>query len=179
MALEEVARVYAEALFEAAKDKGKLDEVREQLGQFADALAEERDLQVFFFSPYFSSAEKQEGLEKAISGAESELTNFLRLLVEKHRMPALFRIRRQYDALWAKENKRLNVTVTSAVDLDPEIARRIGSEIEEQTGNTVELESKVDPDILGGLVVQVGNMVLDTSIRNRLEKLRKSVAQAA
>jgi F-type H+-transporting ATPase subunit delta len=69
--------------------------------------------------------------------------------------------------------------VTSAVELDPEIAKRIGSEIEEQTGNTVELQSRVDPDILGGLVVQVGNMVLDTSIRNRLEKLRKSVAQAA
>jgi F-type H+-transporting ATPase subunit delta len=69
--------------------------------------------------------------------------------------------------------------VTSAVELDPEIAHRIGTEIEEQTGNTVELQSRVDPDILGGLVLQVGNMVLDTSIRNRLEKLRKSVAQAA
>ena len=69
--------------------------------------------------------------------------------------------------------------MTSAVELDPEIVKRIGSEIEEQTGNTVELQSNVDPDILGGLVVQVGNMVLDTSIRNRLEKLRKSVAAAA
>ena len=92
---------------------------------------------------------------------------------------SLFRIRRNFDSLWAKENKRLGVTVTSAVELDPEIARKIGSEIEQQTGNTVELESRVDPDILGGLVVQVGNMVLDTSIQNRLEKLRKSVARAA
>jgi F-type H+-transporting ATPase subunit delta len=177
--MEEIARVYATALFAAAKDRGKLDGIREQLGAFADALAENRELQLFFFSPYFSSAEKEDGLKKAVSGLEPELLNFLELLIEKHRMPVLFRIRRQFDALWAKENKRLNVTVTSAVDLDPEIARRIGSEIEEQTGNTVELESKVDPDILGGLVVQVGNMVLDTSIRNRLEKLRKSVAQAA
>ena len=179
MAMEDVARVYAEALFGAAKDKGKLDEIRDQLGQFTDAVAENRDLQLFFFSPYFSSAEKKEGLRKSIADAEPELANFLELLIEKHRMPVLFRIRRQYDALWAKENKRLGVTVTSAVELDPEIARRIGSEIEEQTGNTVELQSNVDPDILGGLVVQVGNMVLDTSIRNRLEKLRKSVARAA
>ena len=177
--MEEIARVYADALFGAAKDKGKLDAIREQLGAFADALAENRDLQLFFFSPYFSSAEKQDGLERAITGAEPELLNFLELLIEKHRMPVLFRIRRQFDSLWAKENKRLGVTVTSAVDLDPEVARRIGSEIEQQTGNQVELQSKVDPDILGGLVVQVGNMVLDTSIRNRLEKLRKSVAQAA
>jgi len=177
--MEEIARVYASALFAAAKDKGKLDAIRDQLGQFADALAENREMQLFFFSPYFSSAEKEEGLKKAIADAEPELVNFLELLIEKHRMPVLFRIRRQFDALWAKENMRLGVVVTSAVELDPEIAERIGSEIEEQTGNKVELQSRVDPDILGGLVVQVGNMVLDTSIRNRLEKLRKSVAQAA
>jgi F-type H+-transporting ATPase subunit delta len=177
--MEEIARVYATALFGAAKDKGKLDAIRDQLGQFADALAENREMQLFFFSPYFSSAEKSDGLGKAIAGAEPELVNFLELLIEKHRMPVIFRIRRQYDALWATENKRLGVTVTSAVELDPEVVKRIGAEIEEQTGDTVELQSKVDPDILGGLVLQVGNMVLDTSIRNRLEKLRKSVASAA
>jgi F-type H+-transporting ATPase subunit delta len=177
--MEEIARVYADALFGAARERGKLDAIRDQLGAFADALAENRDMQLFFFSPYFSSAEKSEGLEKAISGTEPELLNFLELLIEKHRMPVLFRIRRQFDSLWAKENKRLGVTVTSAVELDPEIAQRIGGEIEQQTGNKVELQSRVDPEILGGLVVQVGNMVLDTSIRNRLEKLRKSVAEAA
>jgi ATP synthase F1 delta subunit len=136
-------------------------------------------MQVFLFSPYFSSAEKIDGLKKAVSDPEPEFQNFLELLLEKGRMPVIYRIRRQFDALWNKENKRLGVTVTSAVELDPEIAKRIGKEIEEQTGNTVELESRVDPDILGGLVLQVGNMVLDTSIRNRLEKLRKSVASAA
>jgi ATP synthase F1 delta subunit len=177
--MEEIARVYASALFGVAKQKGKLDVIREQLGAFVDALTENREMQLFFFSPYFSSAEKQEGLEKAVAEVEPELLNFLELLIEKHRMPVLFRIRRQFEALWAKENKRLGVVVTSAVELDPEIAERIGSEIEQQTGNSVELQSRVDPDILGGLVVQVGNMVLDTSIRNRLEKLRKSVAQAA
>jgi F-type H+-transporting ATPase subunit delta len=177
--MEEIARVYANALFAAAKDRGKLDAIRDQLGQFADALAGNREMQLFFFSPYFSSAEKEDGLKKAVADTEPELLNFLELLIEKHRMPVLFRIRRQFDALWAKENKRLGVTVTSAVELDREIVERIGSEIEQQTGNAVELQSKVDPDILGGLVVQVGNMVLDTSIRNRLEKLRKSVAQAA
>ena len=177
--VEEIARVYARALFEAAMDKGKLDAIRDQLGQFVDALNENREMQLFLFSPYFSSAEKIEALKSAVTDAEPEFLNFLELLLEKGRMPVIFRIRRQFDALWAKENKRLGVTVTSAVELDPEIAKRIGAEIEEQTGNTVELESRVDPDILGGLVVQVGNMVLDTSIRNRLEKLRKSVASAA
>ena len=177
--MEQIARVYADALFGVAKEKGKLDVIREQLGQFADALADNREMQLFFFSPYFSSTEKEDGLKKAIADGEPELVNFLELLIEKHRMPVLFRIRRQFEALWDTENKRLGVTVTSAVELDPEVAKRIGAEIEEQTGTEVELESRVDPDILGGLVVQVGNMVLDTSIRNRLEKLRKSVAHAA
>jgi F-type H+-transporting ATPase subunit delta len=177
--MEEIARVYANALFGAAKDRGKLDAIRDQLAQFVAALEENRELRLFLFSPYFSSAEKIDGLKKAVTGAEPEFVNFLQLLLEKGRMPVIFRIRRQYDALWDKENKRLAVTVTSAVELDPAVAKQIAAEIEEQTGNTVELSSRIDPDILGGLVVQVGDMVLDTSIRNRLEKLRKSVASAA
>ncbi len=177
--MEEIARVYAEALFESAKEVGKLDAIKEQLDQFADAVDGDRELQLFLFSPYFSSSEKQDGLSKAIDGAEPELVNFLGLLAEKHRLPAIFRIRRRFDDLWAQENKRLEVTVTSAVELDPELVQRIGSEIERQTDQSVDLQSKVDGDILGGLVLQVGNKVLDASVRNRLEKLRKSVAAAA
>jgi len=177
--VEEIARVYAEALFRAAKEEGKLDLVREQLAQFAEALDSSREMQLFFFSPYFSSTEKAEGLRKALEDAEPELLNFLELLCEKHRMPVIFRIRRKFEELWAKENKRLGVIVTSAVELDPSVAEKIGEEIEKQTGQKVELESRVDDDILGGLVLQVGNMVLDASLRNRLEKLRKYVASAA
>jgi ATP synthase F1 delta subunit len=172
------ARVYAEALFDVAREKGKLDAIREQLAQFADALDSDRELQVFFFSPYFSSAEKSEGLGRALSGAEPELVNFLELLIEKHRMPAAFRIRREFEEMWKRENRRIDVTVTSAVELDPEVVGKIGEEIERQTGRKVELASRVDDEILGGIVLQVGNMVLDASIRSRLEKLRKSVAQA-
>jgi F-type H+-transporting ATPase subunit delta len=177
--MEEIARVYADALFRAAKAAGKLDVLKEQLSAFANALRENREMELFFFSPYFSSAEKVDGLKRALDGAEPELLNFLELLAEKHRLPVIYRMERQYEARWAKENKRLGVTVTSAVELDPEIAKRIGAEIEKQTGNEVELESRVDDAIIGGLVLQVGNMVLDASIRNRLEKLRKNIARAA
>jgi F-type H+-transporting ATPase subunit delta len=177
--MEEIARVYAEALFEAAREKGRLAEIRDQLAEFVDALAENRELQVFFFSPYFSSQEKREGISRALDGAEPELLNFLELLAEKHRMPVIFRIRRLFDQLWAKENKLLEVELTSAVDLDPRIAERIGEEIEKQTGRKVELQSNVDDGILGGLVLRVGNMVLDASVRNKLERLRKEIARAA
>jgi len=175
----EAARVYAGALFDVAREKGTLDSVAEQVGQFADALDSDRELQVFFFSPHFSSAEKSEGLGRALSGAEPELVNFLELLIEKQRMPEIFRIRRELEEMWKRENRRIDVTVTSAVELDPEVVGKIGEEIERQTGRKVELASRVDGEILGGIVLQVGNMVLDASIRSRLEKLRKSVAQAA
>ena len=177
--MAEAARVYAEALFEVGRDKGKLDALQQQLGQFADAVDGNRELQVFFFSPYLSSAEKEAGIERAVSGAEPELINFLELLVDKHRMTEIFRIRREFEELWKRENRRIDVTVTSAVELDPGVVQKIGQEVERQTGEEVDLSSAVDADILGGIVLQVGNMVLDASIRSRLEKLKKSVAQAA
>jgi F-type H+-transporting ATPase subunit delta len=176
--MEEIARVYAEALYEVAMDKGKLDEIHEQLGDVADAVAENRDLQVFFFSPYFSSAEKRAGIGRVVSGAEAELVNFLELLAEKHRMPALFRIRRRFDEMWAKERRRLEVRLTSAVELPSSLVKEVGSQIEDQTGQTIELETNVDENVLGGIVLQVGNMVLDASVRNKLERLRKEVAKA-
>jgi F-type H+-transporting ATPase subunit delta len=177
--MEEIAEVYARALFEVAKESDKLDLVREQLGEVADAISESRDLQIFFFSPYFSSEEKVQGLDTAISGADETVRNFLALLIEKHRMPALFRIRQRYEALWQEENQVLPVQVTSAIDLDEETVRNIGERIGERTGRKVELSSTVDPDILGGIVVRVGNSILDASIRNRLENLRKHVARGA
>ena len=177
--MPEAAHVYADALFEAGKDRGKLDSLQSQLGQFADAVDGNQELQVFLFSPYLSSADKREGLGRAISGAEPELTNFLELLIEKHRMPEIFRIRREFDELWKKAHQRLDVTVTSAIELDPGVVGKIGEEVERQTGEKVELSSEVDSEILGGIVLRVGNMVLDASIRTRLDKLRKSVASAA
>ena len=177
--MADAARVYAEALFEVGRDKGKLDTLQQQLGEFSDVVDRNQELQVFFFSPYLSTAEKQEGIERAITGAEPELINFLELLVDKHRMTEVFRIRREFEELWKRENRRIDVTVTSAVELDPAVVEKIGQEVERQTGEEVDLSSAVDDQILGGIVLQVGNMVLDASIRSRLEKLRKSVATAA
>ena len=105
--MEEIARIYAQSLFEVARDNGKLDAIHEQLGQVADTIAENRDLQVFLFSPYFTSAEKRDGIARAVSGAEPELMNFLELLAEKHRTPVIFRIRERLDELWAKEKGQL------------------------------------------------------------------------
>jgi ATP synthase F1 delta subunit len=176
--MEEIAEVYARSLFEVAKEQDVLDEVREQLDAFARALEENRELAVFFFSPYFSSEEKKDGLRRTVDGAHPIFMNFLEALVERHRMPAIFRIRTRYEQLWDEEHRLLAVEVTSAIELDESIVNSIGERIGEQAGRTVELSSKVDPDILGGIVLRVGNFILDASIRNRLNQLRKQVARA-
>jgi F-type H+-transporting ATPase subunit delta len=176
--MEEIAQVYARSLFEVARERDKADLVRDEIGEFTDALASSRELELFFFSPYFSTEEKKEGLDKAVEGEDEIVRNFLGLLIENHRMPALMRIRREYDRLWREVNQLLPVEVTSAVELDEAITKQIGEEIGRQTGRTVELTSTVDPDVLGGIVVRVGNSILDASIRTRLERLRKQVARA-
>jgi F-type H+-transporting ATPase subunit delta len=179
--VEEIAEVYSRALFEAAKEDDVLDDVHEQLNEFVDALEDEdnRDLRLFFFSPYFSSEEKKDGVDKVVSDADERLVNFLKLVAERHRMPALPRIRREFNSLWREERQLLPVDVTSAVELDEQLVKGIGDRIEEQTGRQVELSSRVDPDVIGGLVVRVGNMVMDASVRSRLEQIRKQVTKAA
>jgi ATP synthase F1 delta subunit len=182
--VEEVAEVYARALFEAASDAptdvgavatGALDAVHEQLGQFADALDGNRDLMRFFFSPYFSIKEKKDALHRAVEGAEPTFMNFLEALLERHRMPVIFRIRDRFERLWEQEHRLLPVEVTSAIALDERTITGIGETIGGQLGRTIELSSSVNPDIIGGVVLRVGNFVLDASIRGRLEQLRQQI----
>lgn len=174
--MEEIALVYARSLFEVAVEQDKLDEIREQLGQLADALDDNRDLAIFLFSPYFSSQEKKEGLDRALHGADEVLDNFLRVLIDNHRMPLIFRVRRDYDVMWEEENRLLPVQVTSAVELDDGLVSDIGDRIADATSRKVGLAAHVDPDILGGLILRVGNSILDASVRNRLNGLRREVA---
>jgi F-type H+-transporting ATPase subunit delta len=177
--MDELAKVYARALFEVAREHGRLDVLREQLGQLADAIDEHRELAVFFFSPYFSTQEKQDALGRVLDDADEHLINFLRLLIENHRMPVIFRIRAQYEQLWEEENRMLAVEITSAIELDQATTESLGRRIGERAGRKVMLAARVDPDILGGIVLRVGNSILDASIRNRLEQLRRHVAQGA
>jgi F-type H+-transporting ATPase subunit delta len=176
--VEEIAEVYARSLFEVAQEQDKLDAVREQLAQFAGALNDDRQVSIFFFSPYFSAQEKKDGLHRMVSGADEVILNFLEALIERHRMPAIFRIRARYEEMWDAVNRLLPVEVTSAVPLDEATVKSIGQSIGEQTGNEIELSTVVDPNVLGGIVLRVGNFILDASIRNRLEQLRKQVARA-
>lgn len=176
--MEEIAQVYARALFEVAEEADALDAVRDDLNTFAEAMHDNRDLAVFFFSPYFSVTEKKDGLERAVSDGHPAVINFLQALIERHRMPAIFRINTEFKALWSKARRLLPVRVTTAIALDPQVVSELGERIGTQVDRTVELSSNVDPEILGGVVLRVGNVILDASIKNQLENLRKQVAQA-
>jgi F-type H+-transporting ATPase subunit delta len=176
--MQEIAEVYARSLYEVAEENDKLDRIHEELGEFADEIDGNRELQVFFFSPYFSSEEKKEGIGKIVDGADEHFVRFLEVLAEKHRMPVIFRVRSEFDRMWAEANRLLEVSVTSAVELDKRTVNGIGKEVENQTGRNVDLTAKVDPDVLGGIVIRVGNMIVDASLRARLERLRKQLARA-
>jgi F-type H+-transporting ATPase subunit delta len=175
--VEEIGQVYSRALFEVAIEHDALDEIHDELGAFADAMHENRDLTVFFFSPYFSVEEKKEGLQRTVSGANREFENFLEALIERHRMPAIFRIRTEFETLWEHEHRLLPVQITSAIELDKQTVEGLGKKIGEQVDREIQLSTEVDPDILGGVVLRVGNVILDASIKSRLEQLRKQVAR--
>lgn len=177
--MEELAQVYARSLFEVGKENDILDDLKEQLSVWADALSENRDLQTFFFSPRFSSAEKKDAIRRIIDGADERFLNFLELLAERHRLPVSFRIRRDFNELWREERKLLSVEVTSAVELEQSVVSSIGERIQDRTGRQIELTSKVDPDIIGGLVLRVGNKIADASVRGRLTRLRRQITRAA
>ena len=176
--MEEIAQVYARALFEVAVEHDSLDEIREQLDQFADALDKNRQLASFFFSPYFSAEEKKDGLARAVTDANPAFANFLQALIERHRMPAIFRIRAEFISLWDEERRLLPVLITTAVELDSATVESLSKRIGDQVDRNIEMSTAVDPEILGGVMLRVGNVILDASIKNRLEQLRKQVAQA-
>src|SRR5580704_8871635 len=152
--MEELAQVYARSLFQVALEQGKLDVLREQLGQFADALDKNRQLAVFFFSPDSATAEKQQALGTLLEGADEIFLNFLSLLIENHRMPVIFRIRHEYERLWDEENRTLPVEITSAIALDEATTESLGKTIGERAGRKVTLAAHVDPNILGGIVLR-------------------------
>jgi len=176
--VEEIAQVYARALFEVAVEHDSLDEIREQLDQFADALDKNRQLASFFFSPYFSADEKKDGLARAVTDANPAFANFLQALIERHRMPAIFRIRAEFIDLWDEAKRLLPVLITTAVELDSATVQNLSKRIGDQVDRNIEMSTAVDPEILGGVMLRVGNVILDASIKNRLEQLRKQVAQA-
>jgi F-type H+-transporting ATPase subunit delta len=172
-------RMYARALFEAAQDEGRLDPVASDIGALADAVEETPALQAFLRNPEIEPAGKSAVLEEITAGADQLVRNFVRLLAEKGRSGEIVQIREELDTLVARAQNRLTLELQTAQELSDAEAKSIVAKIEKASGRTVEATRSVDPDLIGGVVLQVGSFRVDGSVRGRLERLRHELATTA
>jgi F-type H+-transporting ATPase subunit delta len=171
-------RIYARALFDAAKEQNRLREVHEELGDFADAAAEVPDLRALLENPEIDPRAKQAALGELLAGGEELVRNFLLVLVEKGRAGEVDEIRRELDALVAEDEHRLDVQLTTAYELSDDEAKEILAQIERRAGRTIEATRRVDPSLIGGFVLEAGSLRVDASVRGRLERLRHEIKRS-
>lgn len=165
-------RIYARALFEAAQEQGRLTEVNRDLGDFAAAVGETPALRSLLTNPDLDPRARRAALEDVLSGADELVRNAVLLLVEKGRASQVEEIHRELERLVAIEERRLTVELTTAIELSDDEASSILKTIEKASGRTVEATRKVDPSLIGGVVLQAGSLRVDASVRGRLERLR-------
>jgi F-type H+-transporting ATPase subunit delta len=174
-----VARTYARALFEAAKDAGRIDEVRDQLTTFVEAVDEVPELRSLIRNPELDPLTKAAALDAVLEGADELIRNFVRVVTRKGRAAQLDEIAREYEVLVAAEEQILSVELTTSYELSDDEAAAIVKQIEEASGRRVEATRTVDPDLIGGLVLKAGSLEVDSSVRGRLDRLRRDLAHAS
>jgi F-type H+-transporting ATPase subunit delta len=170
--------MYARALFEAAQEAGRVDDVAGDLAALASAMVEVPELRAFLRNPQIEPAGKAAVLEQLAAGADELVRNFVRLAAEKGRAGEIPEISAELEALVARAQNRLAVELTTAHELSDAEATSIVQAIEKASGRTVEATRTVDPGLIGGIVLQVGSHRADGSVRGRLERLRHELATA-
>ena len=169
-------RVYARALYDAAIQAGRLETVQQELGEFVACVRDVPELRAVLRNPQLDPRAKRSALE-AIAGDADELgRNFLLLLAEKNRIAEVEEIVRELDRLVAREQGQLTVELTTAGELSEDEARVIVDQIAAASGRRVEATRKVDPELIGGIVLQAGSFLVDASVRGRLNRLRQQLA---
>jgi len=171
-------RIYARALFDAAKQQGRVREVHEDLGDFMAAARDVPELRALLENPEIDHRAKQAVLGELLAGGDELVRNFLLVTVEKGRAAELDEISREFEALVAADERRLEVELTTAYELSDDEAREILTQIERQSGRQVEATRRVDPALIGGFVLQAGSMRVDASVRGRLEGLRQETKRS-
>lgn len=174
-----VAATYAEALYEAAVDANALDEVASGVGEFANALGESDELRAALGNPKYDVQSKKAVVVALTEGAHPLVTNALQVLLDRGRIQELPEIAGAFKARVARAERRLDVRAVTAIPLPADLRERIIARIQEQTGQSVFLTETVDPDIIGGLVLHVGEAVVDGSVRKHLEQLRRELSRAS
>ena len=169
---------YAEALFEAARERGKLKEVLSDLEEFAAALDESEELRLFFYGGQVPERQKRRAIDGLTEGMTTSTTNFLKVLVDNGREEILDEVLGRYEQLVKEHLGRIEVAVTIAVELSQEQLDRLKERLESVLeGREVILETNVDPELIGGAVFRFGGRMMDGSIRGRLESLREGMLE--
>jgi F-type H+-transporting ATPase subunit delta len=168
-------RIYANALFEAAKERGRLDDVRQELGDFVRAIEEVPALRALLENPELDTRQRADALRSLLTDADELVRNFLLLVTEKGRAHELDEIVDEFEALVAQDEGILDVELTTAVELSEDEARGILERIEGSTDAKLRATRRVDPALIGGFVLQAGSHRVDASVRSRLEVLRRQL----
>jgi F-type H+-transporting ATPase subunit delta len=169
-------RIYANALFEAANEEGRLEQVRDDLHAFAEAVADVPELRAMLQNPEIDSRVKRDALASVLADADELVRNFILLLVEKGRTDEVDAMVTEFDALLSAEEGILDVELTTAVELSDDEATRILGQIEQVSGRRLRASRRVEPALIGGFVLQAGSYRADASVRGRLERLRRELA---
>jgi F-type H+-transporting ATPase subunit delta len=168
-------RMYARALLEAAKEQDRLAQVREQLADFVANVREVPELRELLRNPQVDPRAKVAILEEVLGDADELVRNFLLLLAQRGRAAEVEEVEREFERLVAREEGRIEVELTTAVELSDEEAREIVTQIEQVAGRQVDARRKVDPSLIGGIVLQAGTLLVDASVRGRLNRLRREL----
>jgi F-type H+-transporting ATPase subunit delta len=168
-------RMYARALYEAARDRDRVDVARDQLAELAGAMETSPELEAFLVNPQLDPGAKVGVLEEVTTGADPVVRNFVRLVASKGRAGQLRQIAEEFEAIVDEAQGRLSVELTTAYELEDDEAKAIVARIEQASGRTVEATRSVDPELIGGMILQAGSFRVDASVRGRLNRLRREL----
>jgi F-type H+-transporting ATPase subunit delta len=169
---------YAEALFEAARERDELEEVLSDLGEFVEALHDSEELRLFYYGGQIPERQKRRALDGLTEGMKTSTTNFLKVLVDNGREEILEVVLARYEELVKEHLGRIEVEVTTAVELSEDQRGRLKERLAEVLeGREIILETNVNPDLIGGAVFRYGGRMMDGSIRGRLESLREGMLE--
>ena len=181
MADQRVAARYAKSLLDLGLETGTLDAVKQDMDLLGQTVAASRDLRLLLRNPIVKHDKKRAILQALFGGKVSDTTSrFFDILTSKNREDALEHVAEEFQLQYNLQKGIQEARVTSATPLTPELRAQVKSLVTKQTGLTdVELAEKVDPDLIGGFVLRVGDQQIDDSVRTNLRKMRKSLQETA
>ncbi len=179
MAEESVGRRYAAALFSLAQKQNRLEEARRELSTVANTVAQSSRLRVILHEPFLGEAKKKDALLTVFGATISKSTMaFLNLMVDKRRLDVLPETEAEFTKMVRAHLNVEEATATSAIPLSPDETQKLTQSLQVRTGKTIELTTTVDPSVLGGVLVRIGDTVWDGTVKGNLERLRERLTES-